>query len=50
MIIREKKIAPLLGISFFFYLNVMNVSGLLRSGKGVYFLTSITFKRFEIFY
>ena len=37
MIIREKQIA--------FYLNVMNVSGLLRSGRGVYFLTSITFKR-----
>ena len=49
MIIREKLIAPLFVISIF-YLNVRNVSGLLRSGWGVYFLTFITFKRFEIFY
>ena len=49
MCIREKQIAPFFVISFF-YLNVMNVSGLLHGGRGVYILTSITFQQFEKFY
>ena len=42
--IRAKQIAPPFVILDFFFLNVVNVSGLFRSVGGVYFQSSITFK------
>ena len=46
MRIMEKQVAlPFVILDFF-----LNVSGLLRSGGGVYFQSSISFKRFEIVY